>query len=111
MINHILGTVLAVMSRIKPIETKATYYAPHYEGHLMANGKPYHKDGFTVAFNRFPLGTLIKIMNPANGRFMFATVTDRKIGPGIDLSERLYKELGFTIHQGYGKVTIMKAKG
>jgi rare lipoprotein A len=62
----------------------------------MANGRIFNMHDYTVAHRRLPLGTRVCISNPQNGKWVFATVTDR--GPYIhgrvvDLSKRVAQDL------------------
>lgn len=56
----------------------------------MANGQELDDNALTVAYNRAPLGTRIKVVNIANGQEVIARVTDtggfEKIGRIIDLT-------------------------
>jgi len=46
----------------------ATWYGQPYQGRRMANGQVYDmNDPTTTASNRFPLGTWVRVTNPANG--------------------------------------------
>lgn len=43
----------------------------------MANGQPLDDEALTIAFNKAPLGTRLKITNLDNGKSVIVTVTDR----------------------------------
>jgi rare lipoprotein A len=64
--------------------------------------------GYTIAHRELPLGTKVCVANPANGKGVVATVTDR--GPYVgkriaDLSKRVADDLDITA-RGVGIVTI-----
>ncbi len=73
-----------------------SWYGPGFHGRKMANGRIFNMHDYTVAHRRLPLGTRVCISNPQNGKWVFATVTDR--GPYIhgrvvDLSKRVAQDL------------------
>lgn len=87
----------------------ASYYANKFEGRRTANGEQYRKHQFTAAHRTLPFGTLLKVSNPKNGRWVVVRVNDR--GPHhrkriIDLSYRAAKHLGVTSGHGLVKVYI-----
>jgi rare lipoprotein A len=59
----------------------ASWYGPREHGRVMANGTRFNQWGLTVAHRTLPLGTVIRVHNPANGATIRAVVTDR--GPYI----------------------------
>ena len=74
----------------------ASWYGPGFQGRPMKNGQLYDMEAATVAHKELPLGTRVCILNPASGRVVVATVTDR--GPFIkgrivDLSKGLARAL------------------
>jgi len=63
----------------------------------MASGNKLHEcDGTVVAFNSLPLGTIVRITNPNNGKRALAVIQDRG-GPHVtrrpDLSRGTYERL------------------
>ncbi len=90
---------------------KASFYAKRLAGRKTASGERLHNDSLTCAHRSYPFGTLLKVMNPANGRSVIVRVTDR--GPFvrgriIDLSWRAAKELDI-ISKGVAMVIVQKA--
>lgn len=90
---------------------KASFYAKSFAGRKTASGERLHNDSLTCAHRSYPFGTLLKVMNPANGRSVIVRVTDR--GPFvrgriIDLSWRAAKELDI-ISKGVAMVIVQKA--
>lgn len=59
-------------------------------GRIMANRKPLVDSNLTLAFQRLPLGSMVKVTNLKNNMFVVAEVTDRggyeKLGRIADLS-------------------------
>lgn len=92
---------------------KASWYGKWHHGKLMANGKPFNMfDPTIVAHRSLPLGTVLKVKNPLNGKARIAVVQDRGPyihGRSLDVSYALasaleYVEEGVTVLQ----VTILK---
>ena len=86
----------------------ASYYHNKFHGRKMANGEPYHRDSFTCAHRRYPLGSWLRVMNPKNGKAVVVKVTDR--GPfsrnfTIDLSLAAARHLDIIV-QGHAPVEI-----
>lgn len=91
-----------------PSRGVASYYADRLHGHFMSNGQRYHRDSMTCAHLKYPLGTLLKVRNPMNGKEVVVKVTDR--GPYtrrfiIDLSRAAAKALGL-LNSGFTQVEI-----
>lgn len=67
------------------------------ENLLMANGEPLRDNKKTVAFNRLPLGSVVKIRNMENNRITTARVADRggfeSLGRIIDLTPAVKEAL------------------
>ena len=89
---------------------KASYYGKEFNGRRTASGERLHPDSLTCAHRTYPFGTMLRVMNPANGRNVVVRVTDR--GPFvrsriIDLSWRAAKELGI-IAKGVAMVIVTK---
>lgn len=87
----------------------ASYYANKFEGRRTANGERYRKKYFTAAHKTLPFGTLLKVTNPVNHKWVIVRVNDR--GPHhrkriIDLSYRAAKHLGILKKHGVMKVYI-----
>jgi rare lipoprotein A len=87
----------------------ASYYASKFEGRRTANGERYRKKYFTAAHKTLPFGTLLKVTNPKNHRWVIVRVNDR--GPHhkkrlIDLSYKAAKHLGIVKSHGIAKVYI-----
>lgn len=86
----------------------ATFYNNRLHGHRTSDGGRYHRDSLTCAHRSFPLGTMLQVKNPQNGKTVIVKVTDR--GPYsrrlmIDLSYRAAKELDI-VGAGYAIVEV-----
>ncbi len=107
----LLLAVLPLRAEIRDTTTvvgNASYYSDKLQGHKMANGEKYDPDSFSCAHRTIPIGTMVKVRNPSNGKECIVKVTDR--GPfskklSIDLSKAAAKYLGI-IPSGYSKVEI-----
>jgi len=68
------------------------------ENLTMANGQPLDDNALTIAFNKAPLGTKLKLTNMDNGKTVIVTVTDRggfeKLGRIADLVPAVANALG-----------------
>jgi rare lipoprotein A len=60
----------------------ASYYADKFHGKLTANGEVFNMYKLTAAHRVLPLGTIVKVTNLENGRWVVVKVNDR--GPFIE---------------------------
>jgi len=75
----------------------ASWYGEPFHGRVTASGLVFDKNGFTAAHRTLPFGTVLRLTNPANGRSVLVTVTDRGpfvLGRELDVSEAAARELG-----------------
>jgi rare lipoprotein A len=74
----------------KPYQVgKASWYGKHFHGKKTASGETYNMFQFTAAHPQLPLGTLLKVTNLRNSRWVIVRVNDRGPVPSsriIDLS-------------------------
>lgn len=87
----------------------ATYYARRYNGRRTTSGVRYNPNKLTAAHQSLPLGTLVKVVNLANGREIIVKVIDRcrkRSRPFIDLSRSAAQKLGY-LGKGVAKVLII----
>ena len=76
----------------------ASWYGLYFQGKKMANGQKFDLTKISAAHRFFPLGTLLLLQNPENGREIEVQITDRGPyvrGRDIDLSYAAAKALGF----------------
>ncbi len=87
---------------------KASWYGEYFHGRKTANGEIYDMYGYTAAHKTYPLGTVLLVTNPKNGKSLRVRVNDR--GPfwnnrELDLSMGAAEYLG-TKREGVAKVKI-----
>jgi len=100
----------------RPVEPKvgyreegiASWYGEEFHGRRTANGEVFDMNGLTAAHRTLPLGTVVKVTNPQNGRSVQVKVNDR--GPFVsgrllDLSYGAANQLGM-VGAGTARVTI-----
>lgn len=92
----------------RAVRVLASWYGLAHQGLLTASGEPFDRNQLTAAHRSLPLGTLLRITNPANGRQVLVRINDR--GPFVsqrtlDLSERAARTLG-TLVRGEAWVLI-----
>lgn len=86
----------------------ASFYADKFEGRQTANGEIYYHAKRTAAHRTLPFGTVVKVTNLENNKFVVVRINDR--GPFvdnriIDLSKSAANDLEF-IQKGLAKVKI-----
>jgi rare lipoprotein A len=74
----------------------ASYYHNKFNGRKTASGKRFDNNKYTAAHKKLPFGTLVKVTNEANGKFVVVEINDR--GPfskvrEIDLSRRAFMDI------------------
>jgi len=75
----------------------ASWYGEQFHGKQAANGMLYDMEGLTAAHRTIPLGSMVRVVNLTNGKFLFVRITDR--GPYVngrilDLSHAAAVRLG-----------------
>jgi rare lipoprotein A len=60
----------------------ASWYGEQFQGRQTASGEPFDMRALTAAHPRLPLGTLVKVTNLKNGKFVVVRINDR--GPVVD---------------------------
>lgn len=76
---------------------RASWYGKHFHGKKTASGERYDMFQFTAAHQRLPLGTMVKVTNLRNQRWVIVRVNDRGPVPKsriIDLSYGAAQILG-----------------
>ncbi|MCR5712731.1 MAG: septal ring lytic transglycosylase RlpA family protein [Prevotella sp.] len=87
---------------------KATFYTRKWDGRKTASGERLYNDSLVCAHKSHKFGTLLKVVNPANGKEVIVKVIDRgpyMKGRIIDLSIRAARELGI-LSQGVAMVEV-----
>ena len=91
----------------EPTEGFASYYAKRFEGRRTSSGHRYHPEKMTAAHYTLPLGTVVRVVNPATLQEVHVTINDRcarKPFPFIDLSRAAAKKIGLW---GKGKIKVV----
>jgi rare lipoprotein A len=75
----------------------ASWYGEQFHGRQAANGELFDMDALTAAHRTMPLGSIVRVVNLANGKFLHVRITDR--GPYVngrilDLSRAAAVQLG-----------------
>jgi len=94
-------------SPLKAAEGYASYYAARFIGRRTTSGHRYHPDKMTAAHYSLPLGTVVRVVNPATNQEVHVTINDRcapKRFPFIDLSRAAAKKIGLW---GKGKIRVV----
>jgi rare lipoprotein A len=91
-------TVIAVKGKYKLYKKNAhaSYYANKFNGKKTASGKKFDNNKYTAAHRKFPFGTILRVTNETNGKFVTVEVTDRGPfvkGREIDLSKKAFMEI------------------
>lgn len=87
----------------------ASYYHSRFNGRRTASGKRFDNNGYTAAHKKLPFGTMVKVTNEANGKWVIVEITDR--GPfskarEIDLSRRAFMDIVSNKNSGMVIVTL-----
>ncbi|NVN89042.1 MAG: septal ring lytic transglycosylase RlpA family protein [Desulfuromonadales bacterium] len=96
-------------SKREPMEGVASYYAKRFEGRKTTSGHRYHPDKLTAAHSNLPMGTIVRVVNPATKQEVHVTINDRcarKSFHFIDLSRAAAKKIGLW-RRGTIKVVII----
>jgi rare lipoprotein A len=94
-------------SALKPTEGFASYYAKRFEGRRTTSGHRYRPEKMTAAHQSLPLGTVVRVVNPATSQEVHVTINDRcakKAYHFIDLSRAAAKKIGLW---GKGKIKVV----
>jgi rare lipoprotein A len=95
----------------KPIrawEGVSSWYGPRFHGRITANGETYDMHGPTAAHLNLPLGSMVRVVNPKNGKSRVIRINDRGPyipGREIDVSLGVARSLGFE-EKGLAKLRI-----
>jgi rare lipoprotein A len=96
---------------IKPIKTwvgNASWYGPGFDGKKTADGELFDSESLTAAHPNLPFGSVVRVVNPRNGKFELVRINDRgpyQEGREIDVSYRVAWKLGL-IHAGVNQVRL-----
>jgi len=90
-------------------EALATYYADKFNGRKTTSGERFHNTKYTAAHMKLPFGTIVRVTNETNGKFVDVKVNDR--GPyskklEIDLTKKAFMEIASKKSSGSFKVKL-----
>jgi uncharacterized protein YbjT (DUF2867 family) len=91
----------------EPRDGFASYYASRFIGRRTTSGHRYNPEKMTAAHHSLPLGTVVRVVNPATKQEVHVTITDRcakKAFHFIDLSRAAAKKIGLW---GRGKIKVV----
>lgn len=87
---------------------KASWYGRWHHGRKTASGERFNMYQMTAAHRSLPLGTIVRVTNPANGKTVKVKINDRGpyvAGRVIDLSAAAARALGMS-RKGTAKLRI-----
>lgn len=87
---------------------KASWYGTEFAGRPTTSGERFDPNRMTAASKTLPLGSVVKVENPRNGRFVTVRIND--CGPfvrgrSLDLSKRAAQKIGIA-HEGIARVKL-----
>lgn len=86
----------------------ASWYGAPYHNRRGSNGEIYDMHAMTAAHRTLPLGSIVRVTDPANGKSVIVRITDRGPfihGRVIDLSQAAASQIGL-IRQGTAEVRV-----
>ena len=89
---------------------KASWYGPGMAGKKTTSGEAYNPKALTAASKTLPIGSVVKVTNPENGKAVKVRINDRGPfvpGRSLDLSQHAAEKIGIT-HKGVAPVKVSK---
>lgn len=86
----------------------ASYYGNELAGHRTASGERFNPGLLTAAHRTLPLGSMVRVTNPANGKSVVVRINDRgpfARGRVLDLSKAAASQIGL-VARGSGRVEL-----
>jgi len=77
-------------------EIPVSRYSNSERANPTTSGELYNPEYLTAGHSNMPLGNVIFVENPENGRGIYVRINDRTSGNGIKLSHKAYDMLGFS---------------
>lgn len=75
--------------------TPVSRYSDSHTGRTTTNGELYNPDQLTAAHASLPLGSVVFVQNPENGRGIYVMINDRIVDDSIRLSAAAYRSLDY----------------
>lgn len=91
----------------------ASYYAARFHGRRTASGEAFDNRAMTAAHRTLPFGSVVRVINPANGLSVMVRINDRgpfARGRIIDVSRAAAEQLGL-IESGHAQVELALVAG
>ena len=91
----------------------ASWYGPGFAGRRTSNGERFDPNALTAASRTLPLGSHVKVTNPATGKSVVVRINDRGPhlhGRSLDLSRRAAEEIGMK-GKGVARVRVASMTG
>ncbi|MGY6551663.1 MAG: septal ring lytic transglycosylase RlpA family protein [Erythrobacter sp.] len=91
----------------------ASYYAAKFHGRPTASGERFDNSALTAAHRSLPFGSLVRVINPANGKSVTVRINDRgpfTKGRVIDVSRAAAEEIGL-VARGHARVELELIEG
>lgn len=105
-----LVMLMAIAPAASAETMRVSWYGPGYEGRPTASGEIFQSAKLTAAHASWPLGTIVTVQNPHNGRSVQVKVNDRSAAPGLDLSVGAAQALSSTdydlMYEGIGYLEV-----
>lgn len=98
----------AIIDYVEDGSMLASWYGPGFHGKQTANGEFFNEEAFTAAHKSLKFGTLLRLTNLKNGKFVIVRINDR--GPywerrNLDLSKAAARELGM-VEKGVARLKV-----
>lgn len=90
---------------------KASWYGPGLAGRKTTSGERFNPRALTAASKILPIGSVVKITNPENGKSVNVRINDRGPfvpGRSLDLSQRAAEKIGI-IHKGVARIKVSRS--
>jgi rare lipoprotein A len=86
----------------------ASWYGPGFVGHKTTSGDIFDPKALTGASKTLPIGSVVKVTNPQNGKSVKVKISDRGpfvVGRSLDLSRRAAERIGI-VREGVAPVKL-----
>lgn len=90
----------------------ASWYGSEFAGRRTANGEHFDPNRMTAASKTLPLGSVVRVTNPKNGKSVDVRINDRGPyvhGRSIDLSRGAAQKIGIA-RKGVARVKVKKLR-
>ncbi|MCA1802829.1 MAG: LysM peptidoglycan-binding domain-containing protein [Rhodothermaceae bacterium] len=88
--------------------TPVTRYSETHTGRTTTNGELYNPDQLTAAHTTLPLGSVVFVQNPDNGRGIYVMINDRIVDDSIRLSAAAYRSLGYAASSRQAAIIVQE---